>query len=181
MTSMDEIAYLIVGLGNPGPEYAETRHSVGFMTVDELGGRHGAAYWKNLAGAHIAQTEVNGHTVLLVKPQTFMNLSGISVARLAKLNGIDPAHIIVIHDDLDIEEGALKHKTEGGHAGHNGLRSIHAKLGTDAYQRVRVGIGRPPGRMEPTDYVLQPLRGEKLADLQGSAERAADMVEELLG
>ena len=177
---MDDIEYLIVGLGNPGKEYEATRHNVGFMTVDELGRRHRANYWKSEAGAHTCPITIGDRRALLAKPQTFMNLSGVSVARLADTYEIDPEHIIVIHDDLDIEEGVLRHKTEGGHAGHNGLRSIHAKLGTDGYQRIRCGISRPPGRMEPTDYVLQPLHGERLEDLHVTATQAADLVEQLL-
>ena len=176
---MHDIAYLIVGLGNPGSEYESTRHNVGFMAVDELGARHGASYWKKQAGALTCPISIADHRVLLVKPQTFMNLSGVSVSRLATELDIEPERIIVVHDDLDIEEGQLKHKTEGGHAGHNGLRSIHAKLGTDAYQRIRCGIGRPPGRMDASDYVLQTLSGERLQQLQETASRAADLVESL--
>jgi PTH1 family peptidyl-tRNA hydrolase len=180
MNPMSDIEYLIVGLGNPGPEYTETRHNVGFMTIDGLGNTHGANYWKNEAGAQTCPVSIHDKRVLLVKPQTFMNLSGTSVARLAKEYEIDPSRIIIIHDDLDIEEGELRHKTEGGHAGHNGLRSIHAKLGTDGYRRIRCGIGRPPGRMDSSDFVLQPLKGEKLDNLYVTAANAADMVEELL-
>jgi PTH1 family peptidyl-tRNA hydrolase len=109
-----------------------------------------------------------------------MNLSGTSVSRLAQEYDDKPDHIIVVHDDLDIDEGNIRHKAEGGHAGHNGLRSIHAKLDTDAYQRVRCGIGRPAGRMDPADFVLQPLRGERLDDLYVTAAHAADMVEKIL-
>jgi PTH1 family peptidyl-tRNA hydrolase len=177
---MSDIEYLIVGLGNPGIEYAQTRHNVGFMAIDGLGNTHGASYWKNESGALTSPVTINDKNALLVKPQTFMNISGVSVARLAKEYEVAPDHIIVIHDDLDIEEGKLRHKTEGGHAGHNGLRSIHAKLGTDEYQRIRCGIGRPPGRMDSSDYVLQPLRGEKYDDLVLTAAKAADMAEEIL-
>jgi len=179
MGIMDQIEYLIVGLGNPGSAYEATRHNVGFMTVDELGKRHNANYWKKEAGALTCPVTIGGHRVLLVKPQTFMNLSGVSVSRLATLLDIEPENIIVIHDDLDIEEGELRHKTEGGHAGHNGLRSIHAKLGADSYQRLRCGIGRPPGRMDASAYVLQPLSGERLDQLHATAISAADCVESL--
>ncbi|MCL2491474.1 MAG: aminoacyl-tRNA hydrolase [Coriobacteriia bacterium] len=177
---MNDIEYLIVGLGNPGDEYENTRHNVGFLTIDALGKRHAANYWKSEAGALTCPVTIAEKRVLLVKPHTFMNLSGVSVARLARDHQLEPDRIIIIHDDLDIEEGVLRHKTEGGHAGHNGLRSLHAKLGTDRYQRIRCGIGRPPGRMEASDYVLQPLRGERLEDLHITAAHAADMVEELL-
>jgi len=177
---MNDFEYLIVGLGNPGSEYESTRHNVGFMAVDELGARHGASYWKKQAGALTSPVSLNGHRVLLVEPQTFMNLSGISVSRIATELDIESENIIVIHDDLDIEEGQIRHKTEGGHAGHNGLRSIHAKLGTDTYQRIRCGIGRPPGRMDASDYVLQTLSGEHLQQLQETASHAADLAEELL-
>jgi len=177
---MSDIDYLIVGLGNPGTEYEATRHNVGFIAIDELGRRHGANYWKKEAGALTSETTIADMSVLLVKPQAFMNLSGASVSRLATTRDVEPENIIVIHDDLDIEEGELRHKTEGGHAGHNGLRSIHERLGDDAYQRIRAGIGRPPGRMDPSDYVLAPLKGEKLEQLLVTATHAADMAEKLL-
>ena len=177
---MSDIEYLIVGLGNPGSEYESTRHNVGFMAIDELACRHRASYWKSKAGAVVASVAIAGVPVALVKPQTFMNLSGTSVSRLATELDIEPECIIVIHDDLDIEEGELRHKSEGGHAGHNGLRSIHARLGTDGYQRIRCGIGRPPGRMDASDYVLQPLRGERLEELRVTATQAADLAEQVL-
>jgi len=177
---MKDIEYLIAGLGNPGTEYESTRHNVGFMTIDELDRRHNARYWKKEAGALTSEVSIAGTPVLLVKPQTFMNLSGVSVSRLATTRDIEPENIIVIHDDLDIEAGELRHKTEGGHAGHNGLRSIHARLGDDRYQRVRCGIGRPPGRMDPSDYVLAPLKGERFEELLLTAVHAADMVEALV-
>jgi PTH1 family peptidyl-tRNA hydrolase len=108
-----------------------------------------------------------------------MNLSGISVSRLLGAYDLSPNCIVVVHDDLDIEEGELRHKTEGGHAGHNGLRSLHDSLGTDAYQRIRCGIGRPPGRMDASEYVLQSLHGKKLDALHVTVVHAADMVEAL--
>jgi len=177
---MNDVEYLIVGLGNPGSEYDATRHNVGFLAIDELGKRYNASYWKREAGALTSPATISGHKVLLVKPQTFMNKSGASVSSLATALDIEPENIIVIHDELDIEEGMLRHKTEGGHAGHNGLRSIHERLGANNYQRVRVGIGRPPGRMSASDYVLQPLRGDRLEELKVSAAHAADMIEGLI-
>ena len=177
---MDDAVFLIVGLGNPGSEYEATRHNVGFMTIDELGARHGASYWKNEAGALTTRVTVGDVPVLLVKPQTFMNLSGVSVARLAREYEVDAASIVVVHDELDLETGDVRTKDSGGHAGHNGLRSIHAKLDTDGYRRVRIGIGRPPGRMDAADYVLQPLRSATLEELRISAAEAASLVESLL-
>ncbi|MCL2024439.1 MAG: aminoacyl-tRNA hydrolase [Coriobacteriia bacterium] len=177
---MNEVNFLVVGLGNPGIEYEATRHNVGFMAIDELGARHGASYWKREAGALTAAVTMDGVPVLLAKPTTFMNLSGISVARLAHAYGVEPTHILVVHDDIDIETGEIRVKDGGGHAGHNGLRSIHAKLGTDEYRRVRIGVGRPLGRMDAASYVLQPLRGETLEGLRVSAAEAADNVESAL-
>ena len=177
---MSDVEYLIVGLGNPGRQYEHTRHNVGFMCIDELARRHGAPYWKNEANALTCPTTIGDIAVLMVKPQTFMNLSGVSVARLSRNYRIEPDHILIIHDDLDIEIGQLRLKTEGGHAGHNGLRSLHAMLGTDEYSRIRCGIGRPPGRMDPADYVLQELKGDTLAQLEATSVSAADIVEATL-
>lgn len=172
--------FLIVGLGNPGDEYVETRHNAGFMAIDVLAERHGANYWKSQGGALTAETRIGTEDVVLVKPQTFMNLSGTAVAHLLKTYNLNVSDLVIIHDELDIEPGVVRCKLGGGHAGHNGLRSIHQKVGTDEYARVRVGIGRPPGRMAAADYVLQVLRKEGLTDLQVSAQVAADAAESIV-
>jgi PTH1 family peptidyl-tRNA hydrolase len=176
--------YLIIGLGNPGEEYARTRHNVGFMTVDLLADRLGGTYWKHEAGALTCAVKYRADDttfeLVLAKPQTFMNLSGAAAGKLLELYDLDPAHLIVIADELDIPAGEVRSKVGGGHAGHNGHRSIIERLGTRDYTRVRVGIGRPPGRMDPADYVLAPLRPQTLEDLQAAAEQAADITLDLI-
>ena len=157
---MSDIDFLIVGLGNPGDEYAETRHNAGFLTVDALGLEVGARYWKTECGAKTAKGSYAGCNLVLAKPQSFMNVSGGPVKQLLAKYAVEPDHLIVIHDELDIPSGTVRVKFGGGHAGHNGLRSICDKLGTRDWFRVRCGIGRPPGRMDPADYVLSVPRKE---------------------
>lgn len=167
---------MVVGLGNPGPEYEHTRHNVGFLVVDLLGENLRANYWKDQAGAKVALVRLGDEDLVLVKPQTFMNVSGASVKKLAAEYALEPEDIIVIHDDIDLAPGRVLCKRGGGHGGHNGLRSIHEKLGSDAYLRVRVGVGRPVGRMDPADWVLQPLKGDSLEELESSVPAAAQGV-----
>lgn len=175
-----EIKYLIVGLGNPGEEYENTRHNAGFKVVDLLGDRHNARHWKSEGGAFTSAVEIDGVRVLVAKPQTFMNISGNAVANLLKLHKLTIKNVLIIHDELDIEADDVRFKMGGGHAGHNGLRSIHDKLQTNNYARVRVGIGRPPGRMQAADYVLAQMRPNVAEELEVSVAQAADMVEELV-
>ncbi len=145
---------LLVGLGNPGAEYAGNRHNIGFMAVDEIVRRHSFAPFKSKFSGQISEGRLGLEKVLLLKPMTFMNDSGRSVAAAASFYKI-PAHdIIVLHDELDLEAGRLRCKTGGGHAGHNGLRSIHDHLG-DGYRRLRLGIGHPGDRNRVTSYVLK--------------------------
>lgn len=172
--------FLIVGLGNPGEEYAHTRHNAGFMVIEQLASRCNANYWKNKGGAQVAECELAGHSVLLVMPQTFMNLSGSAVANLAREYGVDAARIIVIHDDYDIEPASIRLKLGGGSAGHNGLKSITEKLQTPQYARVRVGIGHAPGRMSGAKYVLAPLKGAAREELDQGVALAADAVEDIV-
>lgn len=167
---------LVVGLGNPGPEYEKTRHNAGFRTVDLLAEELGATYWKNRCGASVAVVKRDGEELVLAKPQSFMNLSGGPVKRLLEEFGVEAADLIVVHDELDIPLGDVRAKAGGGHAGHNGLRSLHEKLGTDEYLRVRVGIGRPPGRMQVADFVLQEPRGDALEQFDDSIPLAAKCV-----
>lgn len=171
---------LVVGLGNPGPEYALTRHNAGFLAVDLIGENLRATYWKDQAGAKVAVVRFGEDDLVLAKPQTFMNVSGASVAKLIETYEVDPAEIIVIHDDLDLAPGRVLCKRGGGHGGHNGLRSLHDKLSNDAYLRVRVGVGRPPGRMDAADYVLQPLKGAALEEFEASIPTAAQAVLHIL-
>ena len=165
-------ARLIVGLGNPGAEYEKTRHNAGFLAVDLIASVLGVSYWKDTCGAKVAVVHYAGSQLVLAKPQSFMNLSGGPVKRLIEAYSAAVGEMIVIHDELDLAPGDVRAKSGGGHAGHNGLRSIHDKLGTDAYLRVRVGIGRPPGRMQVSDYVLQEPRGEGRELFDEAVERA---------
>jgi len=171
---------LVVGLGNPGPEYELTRHNAGFLTVDLLGENLRATYWKDEAGAKVAVVRLGGGDLVLAKPQTFMNASGASVKRLAENHGVSPDEIIIVHDDIDLAPGRVLCKRGGGHGGHNGLRSVHDKLCSDAYLRVRVGVGRPPGRMDAADWVLQRLKGEALEEFEDSIPTAAQAVLHIL-
>jgi len=147
---------LFVGLGNPGPEYEATRHNAGFWWVDALA-RELKVSLVAEKGYHglVARANVHGHTVWLLEPQTFMNLSGRAVAALARFYKIAPEEILVVHDELDVAPGQAKLKFAGGHAGHNGLRDIHAQLGTGDYWRLRIGIGHPGVKSEVADWVLR--------------------------
>ncbi len=176
---------VIVGLGNPGDEYAHTRHNAGFEVIDLLAQRWQVTYWKNTCGALVGEAKVrldSGEieTVILAKPQSFMNLSGGPVSNLCKTYDEDPSELIVIHDELDINPATVRVKKGGGHAGHNGLRSIIDKLQTRDFLRVRIGIGRPPGRMSVVDFVLQAPRKEAKEDFDEACVRGADAVESLL-
>ena len=146
--------FLIVGLGNPGEEYEHTRHNAGFDTVDKIASEIGVRYWKNECGALTGKGAYHDIDVVLAKPQSYMNTSGGPVKQLMNAYGVSPDCLAVIHDELDIDPGTIRVKFGGGHAGHNGLRSICDKLGTRDWFRVRCGIGRPPGRMPVADYVL---------------------------
>ena len=146
--------FLIVGLGNPGEEYEHTRHNAGFDTVDKIAAEIGVRYWKSECGALTGKGAYHDLDVVLAKPQSYMNTSGGPVKQLMNAYGVSPDHLVVIHDELDIDPGTIRVKFGGGHAGHNGLRSICDKLGTRDWFRVRCGIGRPPGRMPVADYVL---------------------------
>jgi len=171
--------YLIVGLGNPGAKYAQTRHNVGFIAIDALAEELGGNYWKDEAGALTCKVKAGcrgSKEIVLAKPQTFMNLSGSSVKKLCEKYGINPEeNLVVIADELDIPAGEVRLKRGGGHAGHNGHRSTIDSLGTRDYQRIRVGIGRPPGKMSASDYVLALLRPQAYEDLVESAFQAAEL------
>jgi len=147
--------YLIVGLGNPGREYKHTRHNIGFMTIDKLAVDLSIRLSKVQSKALIATALLDGRKLILVKPQTFMNLSGQSVISLLRFYRIPLEQMIVIHDDIDLPVGTIRIRPGGGSAGQRGLASIIEKLGTQAFPRLRIGVGRPPGRMDAADYVLQ--------------------------
>ena len=151
--------WLVLGLGNPGPQYAGNRHNVGAMALDVLAAEIGAGFRQHKARAMVAQGRfgvgIDAPSVILAKPMTYMNVSGGPAAGLVRFFGIPPERVVVVHDELDIDFGQIKLKTGGGEGGHNGLRDISKALGTRDYTRVRVGVGRPPGRMDPADYVLR--------------------------
>lgn len=155
--------HVIVGLGNPGQEYAETRHNAGFMVIDALAQELGVGYWKHVSNALVGITTLMGEQILLVKPQSFMNLSGGPVKGLAGQYSFDAEDMLVIHDELDLLPGTLRLKLGGGYAGHRGLLSLHQAFGPE-YARLRIGIGHPPGRMPAHAYVLQRLRGAELEE-----------------
>lgn len=166
--------YLIVGLGNPGDEYALTRHNAGFKTVDVIAQRLNARYWKNECGALTARASYHDTELILAKPQSFMNASGGPVKKIMDAYGIDPENLIVIHDELDIPSNKVRVKFGGGHAGHNGLRSICDKLQTRDWYRVRCGIGRPPGKMNVSDFVLSIPRAQLASEFDDVIDTAAD-------
>ncbi|NYI96154.1 PTH1 family peptidyl-tRNA hydrolase [Streptomonospora nanhaiensis] len=172
--------WLVVGLGNPGPTYAGNRHNVGFMVADLLAERGGARFKAHKARAETAETRVAGVPAVLAKPRSYMNLSGGPVAALSRFYKIPLERILVVHDELDIPFAALRLKRGGGAGGHNGLRSLTSSLGAPDYLRVRVGVGRPPGRMDAAAYVLKDFSGTERKDLGVVLERAADAVETVL-
>jgi PTH1 family peptidyl-tRNA hydrolase len=170
---------LVVGLGNPGSEFAQTRHNLGYMCVDSLAQAAEANYWKLRCDAMCAEAVLDGVRIALAKPQTFMNRSGRSVKGLLRHFGLDVSQVIVVHDDLDIPEHALKLKLGGGHGGHNGLRDINSAVG-DGYMRLKVGIGRPPGKMPADRFVLERVGGDALEQMQVDARVAAEAVRDVV-
>ncbi|MBU4213621.1 MAG: aminoacyl-tRNA hydrolase [Actinobacteria bacterium] len=187
---MTDGPWLIIGLGNPGPQYAGNRHNVGAMVLDELARRAGVAF----AGAAgplgrrpqavtadvrlgVLPGGVPGPRALLVRPTTYMNQSGGPVGALARYHGIDAQHVVVVHDDLDLPFATVRLKQGGGEGGHNGLRDITRALESRDYLRVRVGVGRPPGRQDPADFVLKDFAATERADLGWVLDRAADAAE----
>jgi PTH1 family peptidyl-tRNA hydrolase len=145
---------LLVGLGNPGAKYARNRHNIGFMAVDEIASAHGFGPWRAKFQGQVAEGRIGAKKIVLLKPDTFMNLSGQAVGETARFHKIDPADVIVFHDELDLAPTKIRVKTGGGHAGHNGLRSIHQHIGAD-YDRVRMGIGHPGHKDAVSGYVLR--------------------------
>jgi len=177
---MADERWLIVGLGNPGPGYAGNRHNAGYMVADELAARIGSRFRAGKFRSVIAEGRLEGTPVTVAKPLTYMNESGGPVAGLRGYYHVDPAHIVVIHDELDLPSGTIRLKLGGGDNGHNGLRSVSAALGTREYYRVRFGIGRPPGRMDPAAFVLKDFSAAERKELPFLIDRAADAVEALL-
>jgi PTH1 family peptidyl-tRNA hydrolase len=166
--------HFIVGLGNPGPDYADTRHNAGFKVIDALASEFGANYWKTSGGALYAEAKHRDERIVLIKPQRFMNDSGPPVRGLLKAYGYkegDVSDLLVVHDELDLPDGVNRLKQGGGHAGHRGILSISQAIGPD-YARLRVGVGRPPGQMPAVKFVLQPLSGDTLEEFEATVANA---------
>lgn len=177
--------WLVVGLGNPGPEYAKHRHNVGFMIVDLLAERARARFGRHRrAVAQVAEARLGlgdeAPRLVLVKPMTYMNLSGGPVAALRQFYKVPMERVVAVHDELDIPYGQLRLKLGGGEGGHNGVRSLSNSLGDKNFLRVRFGIGRPPGRQEPADYVLSDFSAVERKELDFLVDRAADATEALV-
>jgi PTH1 family peptidyl-tRNA hydrolase len=172
---------LVVGLGNPGPNYAKTRHNIGFMVADILAGRMSSNFKVHKrSGAEVATGHLGGRSVVLAKPRVFMNESGRQVGPLANFYSVPPGDVIIVHDELDIDFGRIRLKLGGGEGGHNGLRSVASVFGTKNFQRVRIGIGRPPGRKDPAAYVLENFSTAERTELPTICEQAADATEMLV-
>lgn len=176
---------LICGLGNPGKEYVHTRHNIGFAVIDELAHRYRVGYWKSEAGCQTAIITITTSTgqkqeIILAKPWDFMNTSGGPLSKLARTRNISAEQILVIHDEVDLEEGRIRLRVGGGLNAHNGLRSIANKLGTQNFMRLQCGINRPPGRMTVANYVLKELKGDSLTTFLIEAQTAVDKIENIL-
>jgi PTH1 family peptidyl-tRNA hydrolase len=171
---------LVIGLGNPGPRYAATRHNAGFMVVGLLAERIGGRFKSHKSRGDVIEGRLAGHPVVLAKPRSYMNESGGPIAAIARFYKVPVERITVVHDDLDLPFGSLRLKRGGGDGGHNGLRSTTSALGSKDYLRVRFGIGRPPGRQDPADYVLREFDVAERKEVPFLVDRAADAVEALL-
>lgn len=175
--------WIVVGLGNPGPQYEHTRHNVGQMVLDDLAARTGQRFTvhkQTRTQMAEARLRPGGPRLVLVKPMSYMNLSGGTVANVLKFFNASVEHLIVVHDEVDIDFDAIKLKRGGGEGGHNGLRDISKACGSKDYLRVRVGVGRPPGRMDTADFVLKPFTGTQRRELPLLLERSADAVEQII-
>lgn len=167
---------IIVGLGNPGKEYKATRHNVGFMVIDELARRWGIGSWRTKFQADISEARVDNQKILLVKPQTYMNLSGQAVAPLAAWHKTAPQDVVVIYDDLDLAAGKIRLRTNGSSGGHRGMQSIIEQMGTAVFGRIRVGIGRPPAGWTVNQYVLSAIAGDDQTAIAAAVVRSGDAV-----
>jgi len=176
---VDSNLWLVVGLGNPGPGYAGNRHNVGQMVVSELASRMSASFKSGRGNALVADGRLGDARLVLAKPLSFMNLSGGPTSSLLKYFKLDASRLIVVHDELDIPFDTLRLKFGGGNGGHNGIRDITSALGTPDYVRVRVGIGRPPGRQDAASFVLKDFSGDERALLPNLVSDAADAVEQI--
>ncbi|MDO9485937.1 MAG: aminoacyl-tRNA hydrolase [Actinomycetota bacterium] len=179
------MTWMIVGLGNPGPEYASTRHNAGFFVVDELAARaRGSLGRHKRAMAAVSEGRIGSPgsdvRVVLVEPWSFMNASGGPVKALMSFYDVDLEHLVVVHDELDLPLGTVRLKLGGGDGGHNGLKSLRSSLGSGEFARVRFGIGRPPGRQDPAEFVLKPFTGSERLEVPVIVDRCADAVEALV-
>ncbi len=165
---------LVVGLGNPGPEYARTRHNVGFLVADRLASALGAGFDTKKFAAELAEARAGQEKVWIMKPQTYMNHSGEAVGAALRFWKLDLEDLVVVHDDLELESLRIQLKVGGGHGGNNGVKSVNAHLGSEGYARVRFGIGRPPPAMDPADYVLGRFAKAEEAEVGAAVERAAE-------
>ncbi|NJC21776.1 PTH1 family peptidyl-tRNA hydrolase [Arthrobacter pigmenti] len=179
---MSDNTWLVAGLGNPGPGYSGNRHNVGQMVLDVLGSRLGGRFGTSKARAVVLEGRlgIGGPRLVLAKPLTYMNLTGGPVSALSRFYGVVPANVVAVHDEIDIPFSTIKIKIGGGEGGHNGLRDITSSLGTKDYVRIRVGVGRPPGRQEAADYVLRDFSSTEKKELPILLEEAADAVESLV-
>lgn len=178
---MPDDRYLIVGLGNPGPRYAATRHNAGFFVAELLAERMGGKFKAHKGRCDVVEGRLAGTAVVLAKPKAYMNESGGPVVAISRFFKVPVERIAVVHDELDLPFGSLRLKRGGGDGGHNGLRSTTAALGSREYARVRFGIGRPPGRQDPADFVLREFTSAERKELPFLVDRAADAVEALVG
>ena len=176
----DNGRWLVVGLGNPGPRHAGNRHNAGFLVLDELAARVGGRYSSHKGRADVVQARLADQPVVLTRPRSYMNDSGGPVASIQAFYKVPVERIVAIHDELDLDFGRLRLKQGGGDNGHNGLRSMRTSLGSGEFFRVRFGIGRPPGRQDPADYVLHDFSGAERKELALQLDRAADAVEMLI-
>jgi peptidyl-tRNA hydrolase, PTH1 family len=176
----DDHPWLVVGLGNPGPAYAGTRHNVGAMVLDVLADRVRGRFKSHRARADVVETRFGAQRVVLAKPRSYMNESGGPVVALRDFFKLPVEHIVAVHDELDLDYGILRLKLGGGDNGHNGLKSLRRSLGSGEFHRIRVGIGRPPGRQDPADWVLRDFSAAERKELGLHVERAADAVESLI-
>ncbi|MEW6501765.1 MAG: aminoacyl-tRNA hydrolase [Thermodesulfobacteriota bacterium] len=172
--------FLLVGLGNPGTEYAMTRHNIGFLFLDHLAARHGMVFKGSKWQADTAKGSVAGQPVLLCKPQTYMNRSGNAVGQVVRFHDLAPSEVVVVHDDLDLPFGRLKLVANRGAGGHNGIKSIIDHLGTRDFPRIRVGVGRPPGETAASDYVLARFSKEEQQEFPALFARIEEAVERIL-
>lgn len=171
---------IIVGLGNPGAEYAQTRHNIGFMVVEQLSRVHSIKLDKKHRLVRFGEGKIAGKEIILAQPLTFMNNSGTAIRHLLAETGAAAANVIVIYDDLDLDCGRIRVRANGGSGGHKGIKSIMGQLGTDEFARVRIGIGRPPGRQDSADYVLSPFSKRESEEIDFAIVKAADAVEYIL-